>query len=431
MSSGQILNKQPIVLNNTVISQPRPPTPGIINQPQIVYIRAPTPWGGLTSYNGLQPQGSATKLIRISNGNCIQQRPICITPGTNGPPGTGLANDTKSTPTTTQQSEKTIQYVPSPTSTQQLEKTLQYVPSPTSTIGTNQNAPRLPYNPVRMIACPNPLGLHPQQVIRPIYQTTLCPVSSQPGCQQIRIIQRPAHGIVNPMNVVRTQVIMPHQTRPSSFQPLQGTLRPNSLQTQSQICAWPQPMAPTSHTEAAQSSQPSQILSSSQPSQIVSSSQIPSQSWQPISINATNGIQPWHVNQCMQSQPPPTFQCESVTTDLQSKNMAGLVSQASTLPSPLIAQNLISTTKLIGDEMIRLQEGKLHTMNATSSNSIEENSNMSSVALHNKLFNNSRQISTDQSNSIVPSCVNLPHSFIDSQPVDVEYEKLMASVGIT
>ena len=398
----QIFNKQPMTLNNTITSQPRPPMSTIINQPQIVYIRASTPWGGI---NGLQPQGP-TKLIRISNGNCIQQRPICITPATNGPSGTGTGsgNDTKAIPS-------------NHNTTQQAQKIIQYVSNPTSTFGTNQNAPRLPYNAVRMLTSPNSLGLRPQQVIRPIYQTTLRPPSipSQPGCQQIRIIQRPSHGMVNSLNVVRTQLIMPHQTndyrnlqRPPSFQPIQTPIRPNSLQTQSQICAWPQPMAPSSHIEAAHNSQQSQILSSSQTSP---------QNWQSVPINATNGTQPLNISQCVQPYPPPSFQSESNTTDLRPQNTVGLVSQVSKLSSPLTIKNLMSTTMLASD-----------ASNVTSSNPIEENTNMSSVSLHNKLFNNSRHPSTEQLNSVVLSHGNPP--FLDSQPIDVEYEKLMASVGI-
>lgn len=416
----QIFNRQPMSLNNTLTSQPRAPTPTMMNRPQIVYIRAPAPWGGINSYNGLQSQGPPTKLIRISNGSCIQQRPICITPITNGPLVPGLENETKSIPTNLNP-------------TQQLEKTVQNVPNPPPTYGTNQIGPRLPYNPIRMVTCPNSLGLRPQQMIRPIYQTTLCPLSnipSQPGCQQIRIIQRPSHGMINPMNVVRTQIIMPHQTsdyknlqRSSSFQPLQGTIRPSSLQTQSQMCAWPQPVAPTSLPEATHTSQASQILSNSQ---------IPSQNWQSIPMNAaTNGTQLWHGNQCMQPQLPPMFQSENNITDLQLRNTTNLISQVPTLPGPLGNQNLMSTMKSISDEAMRSQEMKLQVMNITSSNSSEENTNMSSVALHNKLFNNSRHFSVEQSSLVAPSCVNPQPSITNTQLVDVEYEKLMASVGIT
>ena len=390
----QVFNRPPITLNNTLISQPPVPMPTIMNQPRIVYIRAPVPWGGI---NGLQTQGPGTKLIRISNGNAIQQRPMCITQVTNGPHGPGSGNDTKPIPTnynTTQQSEKTIQYVQ----------------SPTSTMETNQSGPRLPYNPIRMVTYPNALGLRPQQMIRPIYQTLRPPsgIPSQPGCQQIRIIQRPSHGIVNPMNVVHTQVILPHQ-RPSSFQSFQGSFRPNSLQTQSQMCAWPQAMAPASHTST-------EATSSSQQSQILSSSQIPSQNWQSIPVNSTNGVQTWHGNQ---PHPSTNIQSESNIMDLQSQNSTTLNPQTSTFQTPFTTQSHIPNTKSNSD-----------INNVTSSNSMEENINMSSVALHNKLFNNARHMASEQSNLMVHSRMN-PPSFTDTQPVDVEYEKLMASVGIT
>lgn len=361
-----------MTLNNTLISQPRLPTSTIMNRPQIIYIRSPTPWRGINGYNGLQPQGVPTKLIRIVSGNCMQQ-PICITSPTSVPPGTNSESETKSNAI-------------SDNNAQQLEKTTTYVQSPISTLGTNQNGPILSYNPIRMVTTPSPLGIHPQQMARPVYQSNLHPniPSQSMRCQQIQIIHRPSNGLVNPMNVVRTQVILPHQTsdnrnlqRPSSIQPLQAPFRPNSLQTQSQICAWPQPMAPASHYEGTQNSHQSSVLSNSHAS---------SQSWQVIPINTTNCIQSLHVNKSMQ---PPTFQSENNVFDLQSKNSIGLVSQVSTTSSPLTTQNPTSTTKSTNKEVIKSQEVQLQS-------------------------------------SLKP-----PFAYPNIQSIDVEYEKLMALVGIT
>ncbi|XP_024357397.1 uncharacterized protein [Physcomitrium patens] len=400
----QSIHKQFLMPNSATASPPQLLPPTMLNRPQVVYIRSPPVWGGACYNGGLQPRGPPTKLIRIANGGCVQQRPMCMAPIQNGPCGATPRNDTKNPNNSSQPP--------------QLETPITYVSNPSLTIGSNQNGPLVPYNSVKMVGSPNLVAIHPHQMMRPIYQTTMHAPTNPPSQsmegQPFQIIHGPPpKGMMNSLNVVHAQIVRPHQTndyrilqRPLLYQPpLHGAFKPNSLQTP--ICASPQSVAPN--------------MGTLQQFPDLSTSQMPPQSWQPVNSNNT---QLWPINQNKAPPLPPTFHSGSSLIDSPTpKSSIKLVSQVSTIPNPSSTQNLVSTIKSTSHDI------QYQPPNTAHHPSNEESASIPNAMPHDPILNSSRQTFTQQLNS---SCFpQPPSSSMHTQSIDFENEKLMASVETT